>query len=73
MSFFKTLQEKPWETPETAIGDGVISPIGYDPAKIALRFIMGVVSVLFFLFVINVVRSNALIAHLSLSFFFIIG
>ena len=53
MSFFKTLQEKPWETPETAIGDGIISPISYDPAKIALRFIMGVVSVLFFLFIIT--------------------
>ena len=56
MSFFKTLQEKPWETPETASVEGSRTDAidqTFDPAKIALRFIMAVVSVLFFLFIIT--------------------
>ena len=51
MSIFKTLREKPWETPEAAGSVAVAQD--FDPAKIAVRFIMAVVGVLFFLFIIT--------------------
>ena len=54
MSIFKTLREKPWDAQVAAAGNAVaVAPI--DPqgaARIALRFIMAIVSVLFLLFII---------------------
>lgn len=52
MSVFKTLGEKPWLTPSGQ--DAVLSTV--DPAaasRTALRFIMAIVGVLFFLFIIT--------------------
>ena len=55
MSIFKTLREKPWDAQVAAAGNAVaVAPI--DPqgaARIALRFIMAIVSVLFLLFIIT--------------------
>ena len=53
MSFFGTLSEKPWLTP-SAIAHGPVSDVApYVAARTALNFIMGIVSVLFFLFFIT--------------------
>tara|TARA_R100001509_G_scaffold77314_1_gene43278 strand:+ start:602 stop:1276 length:675 start_codon:yes stop_codon:yes gene_type:complete len=52
MSVFRTLGEKPWLTPSGH--DAVLTPV--DPAaasRTALRFIMAIVGVLFFLFIIT--------------------
>ncbi|MDX1736437.1 MAG: cytochrome c oxidase subunit 3 [Halioglobus sp.] len=55
MSLFKTLREKPWEH-EAATAGGAPHYDGPDPeaaARIALRFILAIVGVLFFLFIIT--------------------
>lgn len=53
MSLFSTLGEKPWLTP-SAIAHGPVEAIApYVAARTALNFIMGIVSVLFFLFIIT--------------------
>lgn len=56
MKLFKTLREKPWlQEPVTAMGPAqemlVIDPI--NASRLVLRFIMAMVSVLFFLFIIT--------------------
>lgn len=54
MSLFSTLREKPWE-PQTGAA-ATAGALGGDPlatARTALRFIMAIVSVLFFLFIIT--------------------
>ena len=55
MNIFKTLQQKPW-IPETAAASaaGVYdTPDPSDAARTALRFILAIVGVLFFLFIIT--------------------
>jgi len=55
MSLFKTLREKPWESPEAATPDGAViqdtDPL--EAARIGLWFVIAVVSVLFGLFIIT--------------------
>lgn len=55
MKLFGTLREKPWLHPPVAAGMGVdvpaLDPQG--PARMALRFILAIVGVLFFLFIIT--------------------
>ncbi|HCS27135.1 MAG TPA: cytochrome c oxidase subunit III [Spongiibacteraceae bacterium] len=58
MSFFGTLSEKPWLTP-SAIAHGPVSDVApYVAARTALNFIMGIVSVLFFLFFITLLSRS---------------
>ena len=52
MSLFKTLQQKPW-IPESAGAAAFEAPDPSDAARIALRFILTIVGVLFFLFIIT--------------------
>ncbi len=55
MKFFETLGQKPWLTPDTG-GTAAAIPLETDQlaaARIALRFVMTIVSVLFFLFIIT--------------------
>lgn len=54
MRFFKTLSSKPWLDPTMVSSAGVV--VAVDPLaapRTALRFIMGIISVLFFLFIIT--------------------
>lgn len=54
MSLFGTLREKPWLYPSTAVSQGPLAAVvPYVAARTALRFIMAIVSVLFFLFIIT--------------------
>ena len=55
MSIFKTLRDKPWEhAPATAGGAPEYEgPNTRDAARIALRFVLAIVGVLFFLFIIT--------------------
>lgn len=55
MSIFKTLQQKPW-IPETAAASAAgeyATPDAADSGRIALRFLLAIVGVLFFLFIIT--------------------
>lgn len=53
MKFFRTLAEKPWELKGEAGEAALTTGDAQASARIALRFIMGIVSVLFFLFIIT--------------------
>jgi cytochrome c oxidase subunit 3 len=53
MNFFKTLGEKPWLDPTMANSDVLAAVDPLLASRTALRFIMGIVSVLFFLFIIT--------------------
>ncbi|MDZ7783491.1 MAG: cytochrome c oxidase subunit 3 [Halioglobus sp.] len=55
MKFFRTLRDKPWEHHPATVGDAT-AYAGPDPeaaSRIALRFILAIVGVLFFLFIIT--------------------
>jgi cytochrome c oxidase subunit 3 len=55
MSFFKTLAEKPW-IHQPAIAGGAADVTVQDPqgpARVALRFILSIIGILFFLFIIT--------------------
>jgi len=54
MSFFKTLAEKPWQTQTAGANfDETIAEPYRIPQKIALRFFLGIVGVIFFLFMVT--------------------
>jgi cytochrome c oxidase subunit 3 len=55
MSFFKTLAEKPWLHAPAIAGGGVEELLqgSQGPAQVALRFILAIVGILFFLFIIT--------------------
>lgn len=55
MSFFKTLAEKPWQHAPVIAGGAVAEPAldAQGPARVALRFILAIVGILFFLFIIT--------------------
>lgn len=55
MSLFSTLREKPWQTATSqgAVTAGYAGPNPEAASKIALRFILAIVGVLFFLFIIT--------------------
>lgn len=54
MSLFRTLREKPWEHEPALAGHPVPAPADpLGPARIAVRFVMAIVGVLFFLFIIT--------------------
>ncbi|TXS94073.1 cytochrome c oxidase subunit III [Parahaliea maris] len=54
MSLFSTLREKPWEPqPQPAVPGPAVAADPMSTARTALRFIMAIVSVLFFLFIIT--------------------
>lgn len=53
MSFFGTLGEKPWLHPSGVMHGPMAAVEPYLAARTALRFIMAIVSVLFFLFIIT--------------------
>ena len=55
MSFFKTLAEKPWQHAPVVAGGAVAEPAldAQGPARVALRFILAIVGILFFLFIIT--------------------
>jgi len=55
MNLFTTLREKPWQTatPQSAVTPGYAGPNPEAASRIALRFILAIVGVLFFLFIIT--------------------
>jgi cytochrome c oxidase subunit III len=53
MKFLRALREKPWEQDAALAGHPAPAPDALGPARVATRFIMAVVSVLFFLFIIT--------------------
>jgi cytochrome c oxidase subunit 3 len=54
MKLFGTLREKPWLHPSVAAGSEEVATLDPNgPARVALRFLLAIVSVLFFLFIIT--------------------
>lgn len=55
MKLFRTLREKPWEHEPALAGHPLAAPTAdpLGPARVAVRFVMAIVGVLFFLFIIT--------------------